>query len=146
MRVFSTKAIRRVDPFIAGLANDLIDRFSGDSINLLATYAEKIPVLTIARMVGMYQANRDRAIEDAAAEASREFAAYVGGFINQRCRKPDDDLITALIAAEEDGQKLSRPELVSTCILLLNAGHEATVHAIGNGVKTLLKHNRDPAL
>jgi cytochrome P450 len=163
MRAFSTKAIRRVDPFIAELANSLIDGFSGGDINLLTAFAEKIPVLTIARMlgvppdmadqlldwshrmVGMYQANRDRAIEDAAAKASGEFAAYIGGFIDERRRMPDDDLITALIAAEEDGQKLSRPELVSTCILLLNAGHEATVHAIGNGVKTLLESGRDPA-
>lgn len=162
-RAFSTKAIRRLDPFIAELANDLIDGFGGGGIDLLTAYAEKIPVLTIARMlgvppemsdqlldwshrmVGMYQANRDRAIEDAAADASREFAAYIGGFIDERRRKPDDDLITALIAAEEDGQKLSRPELVSTCILLLNAGHEATVHAIGNGVKALLESEQNPA-
>ncbi len=162
-RAFSTKAIQRLDPFIAELSNSLIDGFSGDRIDLLTAYAEKIPVLTIARMlgvpadmsdqlldwshrmVGMYQANRDRAIEDAAADASREFAAYIGTFIDKRRREPDDDLITALIAAEENGQKLSRPELVSTCILLLNAGHEATVHAIGNGVKTLMECGTKPA-
>lgn len=162
-RAFSTKAIQRLDPFIAELSNSLIDGFGGDSIDLLTAYAEKIPVLTIARMlgvpsemsdqlldwshrmVGMYQANRDRAIEDTAADASREFAAYIGAFIDKRRREPDDDLITALIAAEEDGRKLSRPELVSTCILLLNAGHEATVHAIGNGVKALLDSERAPA-
>lgn len=162
-RAFSTRAIQRLDPFIAELSNSLIDGFGGGGIDLLTAYAEKIPVLTIARMlgvppemsdqlldwshrmVGMYQANRDRAIEDAAADASREFAAYIGGFIDKRRREPDDDLITALIAAEEEGRKLSRPELVSTCILLLNAGHEATVHAIGNGVKALLESGRPPA-
>lgn len=162
-RAFSTRAIQRLDPFIAELANSLIDGFGGDGIDLLTAYAEKIPVLTIARMlgvppqmsdqlldwshrmVGMYQANRDRAIEDAAADASREFVAYIGAFIDRRRREPDDDLITALIAAEEDGRKLTRPELVSTCILLLNAGHEATVHAIGNGVKALLESGRKPA-
>lgn len=162
-RAFSTKAIQRLDPFIAELANSLIDGFGGDSIDLLTAFAERIPVLTIARMlgvppdmsdqlldwshrmVGMYQANRDRTIEDAAAKASGEFAAYIGGYIDERRRKPDDDLITALIAAEEDGRKLTRPELVSTCILLLNAGHEATVHAIGNGVKTLLERGQDIA-
>lgn len=163
MRAFSTRAIQRLDPFIAELANKLVDDFSGDNIDLLTAFAEKIPVLTIARMlgvpsemadqlldwshrmVGMYQANRDRAAEDAAAEASGEFAAYIGGFIDRRRREPDDDLITALIDAEENGQKLSRPELVSTCILLLNAGHEATVHAIGNGVKTLLERGQNSA-
>ena len=52
---------------------------------------------------------------------------------------PADDLITHLIAAEEAGARLTTEELISTCILLLNAGHEATVHTIGNGVKALLE-------
>lgn len=161
MRAFTNRAIKALDGSITALAHELIDGFSGDSVDLLTAFGEKIPVLTIARMMGvptdmsdqllrwshdmvaMYQANRDRAIEDAAATASAEFAEYIGGFIDDRRKRPADDLITALIAAEENGQKLSRPEMISTCILLLNAGHEATVHAIGNGVKTLLQSGRD---
>ncbi len=58
-----------------------------------------------------------------------------------RRARPADDLITHLIGAKADGQRLSTDELISTCILLLNAGHEATVHTIGNGVLAMLKAN-----
>ncbi len=66
-------------------------------------------------------------------------------YIEERRSKPADDLITHLIAAEEDGQKLTSDELISTCILLLNAGHEATVHTIGNGAKIMLEHGFKPS-
>jgi unspecific monooxygenase len=65
------------------------------------------------------------------------------GYVAERRAKPADDLITSLIAAEAEGEKLTTDELITTCILLLNAGHEATVHTIGNGVKALLE-NRTP--
>jgi cytochrome P450 len=90
-------------------------------------------------MVGMYQARRTRGDEDRAIAATNAFTDFLRGYIADRRRQPADDLITHLIAAEEDGAKLSTDELISTCILLLNAGHEATVHTIGNGVKALLE-------
>ena len=91
-------------------------------------------------MVAMYQARRSSEIEHAAAKASAEFTAFMRDYIDERRKKPADDLITELIAAEEDGTRLSTDEMITTCILLLNAGHEATVHTMGNGVKTLLEH------
>jgi unspecific monooxygenase len=60
-------------------------------------------------------------------------------YVRERRRNPGNDLLSELIRAEEHGQKLSEDELITTAILLLNAGHEATVHAIGNGVKALLE-------
>jgi cytochrome P450 len=90
-------------------------------------------------MVAMYQARRDRTIEDRAARASSEFADFIRSFAEEKRQTPGDDLITQLLSAEENGDKLSMDELITTCILLLNAGHEATVHTIGNGVKTLLE-------
>ncbi|HGG63151.1 MAG TPA: cytochrome P450, partial [Rhodobacteraceae bacterium] len=120
---------------------------------------QKIPVIIIARLLGvpedmsdqlltwsnamvaMYQARRTRKIEEDAAKASSEFAAFMRGYIDQRRASPADDLITHLIAAEQDGEKLTTDELITTCILLLNAGHEATVHSMGNGIKTLLEQN-----
>jgi len=93
------------------------------------------------QMVAMYQANRTREIEDAAAAAAADFAEFMRSYIDTRRNRPADDLITHLIAAEEDGEKLSTDELITTCILLLNAGHEATVHTLGNGIKTLLQQN-----
>ena len=97
-------------------------------------------------MVAMYQARRTRATEDAAAAASRAFADFLRGYIETRRRRPADDLITHLIAAEEHGEKLTLDELITTCILLLNAGHEATVHTIGNGVKAILGHGAQTPL
>jgi cytochrome P450 len=92
-------------------------------------------------MVSMYQARRDRAVEDAAVKATVEFSDFMRGYIARRRKDPRDDLLSELIRAEEQGAKLSEDELVTTTILLLNAGHEATVHAIGNGIKCLLEHN-----
>ena len=90
-------------------------------------------------MVGMYMAGRMRETEDRAVAATEAFVAFLCSYVQARRQDPRDDLITELIAAEEGGEKLSTDELISTCILLLNAGHEATVHTIGNGVKTLLQ-------
>ena len=89
-------------------------------------------------MVAMYQARRDRGVEDAANAAARDFAAFLRDHVAARRGRPGDDLITALIAAEAAGDRLDTDELIATCVLLLNAGHEATVHAIGNGVAAIL--------
>ncbi|HEY0275584.1 MAG TPA: cytochrome P450, partial [Paenirhodobacter sp.] len=89
--------------------------------------------------VGMYQAKRTRQIEDAAIAATESFVAFIDSYADLRRKTPGNDLISELLAAEEAGDRLSRAELITTCILLLNAGHEATVHTLGNGVKTLLE-------
>ena len=157
LRAFTSQRIADLAPGITALAQDLIDAFPQDApFDLLPAYARMIPVITIARllgvpedraddllawsnaMVGMYQARRTRAMEDAAANAAAAFTAFLTDYIDQRRRAPADDLITQLIAAEEDGTRLSTPELIATCILLLNAGHEATVHSIGNATRLLL--------
>jgi cytochrome P450 len=90
-------------------------------------------------MVGMYMAGRTRETEDRAVQATEAFVAFMRGYVESRRKDPRDDLITHLIAAEAEGERLTTDELITTCILLLNAGHEATVHTIGNGVKTLLQ-------
>jgi cytochrome P450 len=95
-------------------------------------------------MVMMYQAGRTRAQEDAAVRATEEFVAFMRGYVDERRATPRDDLISHLIAAEEDGAKLTTDELITTCILLLNAGHEATVHSLGNGVKLCLETGARP--
>ena len=163
LRAFTSRQIGALAPQITALTHELIDAFPSEPFDLLDAFCSQIPVITIARMLGvpeenapqllrwshdmvaMYQANRTRATEDAAAKASGEFTAYLTDYITPRRTRPGDDLITALIAAEEQGERLSTDELIATCILLLNAGHEATVHGIGNGVKTLLQTGTDPA-
>ena len=72
--------------------------------------------------------------------ASREFVAYLRQLVADRRKNPSDDLISRLVEVEEAGEKLTEDELIANCILLLNAGHEATVNLIGNGMCALLKH------
>lgn len=163
LRAFTSRRIAALGPEIAQLCHDLIDDIPRDSCDLLPHYATQIPVIIIARLLGvpehmapellrwsndmvmMYQARRTRTLEDQAISASIAFRDFMLSYIEDKRKNPQDDLITHLIAAEEDGDRLSTDELITTCILLLNAGHEATVHTIGNGIKTLLEHNLDHA-
>ena len=158
-RAFVSRQVERLRPRIEALAHQLIDEFEGNrKVDLLEEFATPIPVIIIAellgvpvdmsdqlldwshKMVAMYQHNRDRTIEDEAVKATLEFSAFIEGYVEKRRKNPGDDLISTLIAAEDDGEHLSMDELVTTCMLLLNAGHEATVHALGNGVKSLLEY------
>ncbi len=159
LRAFTSRAITALEPSIEQLCKDLIGKFPEGPFELLQAYCTQVPVITICRLLGvpenmapqllhwshamvaMYQANRTRKTEDEAVRATQEFTTYLENYVELRRKDPRDDLITRLIVAEEDGEKLSRDELITTCILLLNAGHEATVHAIGNGVKTILATN-----
>jgi cytochrome P450 len=157
-RSFLTRQVERLRPAIASLCNDLIDGFERKNhADLLTQYATPIPVTVICDLLGvpaamgdqllswshdmvaMYQARRDRAIEDAAAKATVAFSAFMRSYIAERRKVPRGDLLSELIRAGEQGNRLSEDELVTTAILLLNAGHEASVHAIGNGVKALLE-------
>ncbi|MCK8464793.1 cytochrome P450 [Aliiroseovarius sp. S1339] len=157
LRAFTSRRIAGLGPEIDALAHQLIDAFPGGEFDLLPTFATRIPVIIICRLLGvpedmaddllrwsnamvsMYQARRTRAVEDEAIAATEAFVAFMRDYVDQRRNDPRDDLITELIAAEAEGEKLSSDELISTCILLLNAGHEATVHAMAIAVKTLLE-------
>ncbi len=164
LRAFTSRRITALAPEITALSHDLIDALPTGDFNLLPHFAQKLPVIIIARLLGvpedmapdllrwsnamvsMYMAKRTRAIEDAAVQATRDFTAFMRSYVDARRGDPRDDLITHLIAAEEGGEKLSTDELIATCILLLNAGHEATVHTIGNGVKAMLEHGAQSAI
>ena len=157
-RAFLSRHIERLRPIIKSISNRLIDGFdvSGE-VDLLTAYATPIPVIVICELLGappemadqflkwshdhvsMYMAKRDRAIEDAAVRAVLEFSAYMRGLIAERRKNPREDLLSELARAESEGQKLTEDELVTTAILILNAGHEATVHSIGNGAKAMLE-------
>lgn len=157
LRAFTSRRIAGLAPDITALAEELADACPVGPFDLLKTFAQPLPVRIIARllgvpedmapdllrwsnaMVGMYMAGRTRETEDRAVAATEAFVDFMRSYVEDRRKRPADDLITQLIAAEMEGEKLSTDELISTCILLLNAGHEATVHTIGNGVKTLLE-------
>lgn len=162
LRAFTSRRINALHPEIETLSHQLIDALPEGPFDLLKHFGQKLPVIIIARllgvpesmsddllkwsnaMVGMYMAGpadpiARRAREDRAIAATEAFVAFMRSYVEARRQDPRDDLITSLITAEEAGEKLSTDELITTCILLLNAGHEATVHTIGNGVKTLLE-------
>ena len=155
---FLSRQIERLRPFITSLSNSLVDRFeTQDEVELLEHYATPIPVFVICELLGaptemakqflawshdhvaMYMAKRDREIEDTAVKAVTEFSAYMRRLIAERRKNLGADLLSELIRAESEGQKLSEDELVTTAILVLNAGHEATVHSLGNGIKAMLE-------
>lgn len=164
LRAFTSRRISALAPEITALTHQLIDTLPAGEFDLLPHFAQKLPVIIIARLLGvpedmapdllrwsnamvsMYMAKRTRTIEDAAVAATRDFTDFMRGYVDARRGNPRDDLITHLIAAEEGGEKLTTDELISTCILLLNAGHEATVHTIGNGVKAMLEHGAQAAI
>jgi cytochrome P450 len=163
-RAFVSRQIEKLRPRVAMLANELIDGFEAQkSTDLIVAYCTPIPVTIIAellgipaeqgprlvdwshKMVAMYTPGRNRAIEDAAVKATQEFVAFLRDYVAARRREPRDDLISHLIAAEAAGEKLSEDELIAGTIQLLNAGHEATVHSIGNAVKAILESGGSPA-
>jgi cytochrome P450 len=167
-RPFLQRVTERLRPRLTRLAHECIDAFANDGeVELIQHFATPLPVLAICEvlgvpaeragellawshaMVAMYQARRDETLERQAAHAAAEFADCVRGLLAERRSAPLDDLLSALLASESDGEHMSESELVSTAMLFLIAGHEATVHGIGNGVKAVLEHRlgaRIPAL
>lgn len=159
LRAFTSRRIKALAPDIQDICTDLTQRFPDGPFDLIPAYCTALPVRIIARLLGvpeemwrellvwsnamvaMYQAARTKQTEVAANTAAAEFTAFLSSYIEKRRSDPRDDLITHLIAAQEDGDRLSPDEMIGTCILLLNAGHEATVHTLGNGVKTVLENN-----
>ena len=160
LRAFTSRKVNSMAAEIETLCAQLMQNFSSNQVNILNEYANKIPVIIIARLLGvpeemsdqllrwsndmvmMYQARRTGEHEERAIKASKEFSAFMRSYVEERRSKPKDDLITHLISAEENGEKLTTDELITTCILLLNAGHEATVHSLGNGIKILLENKK----
>ena len=156
-RAFTTRRINEMAPQVQALSRGLVAKFPDEPFDLLPAFAEVIPVTVICRLLGVpeemapqlltwshdmvaiYQARRDRALEDRTEAATVAFMDYIRSFVAERRKAPKNDLISELISARDEGEKLSEDELITTCILLLNAGHEATVHGIANGVKALLE-------
>lgn len=164
LHAFTSRRIAALQEDIAAICAEQIARFPDTPFDLIPAYCQQVPVRVIARLLGvpeamapdllrwssdmvaMYQAGRTRHVEEAANTAAAEFSAFLDGYIDTRQTRPGADLITELIAAEDGGDTLSRAEMIGTCVLLLNAGHEATVHSLGNAVKTLIETGAQAAL
>lgn len=162
-RAFVNRRIDRLRPRIEALAHELLDKVEADGrADLLSGYCEPIPVILIAELLGlpanvapdllrwshamvaMYQFHSDTAVEDAAEAATRAFSAFIAAEVAARRKAPRDDLLTLLTYPDQKGAALADADIVATSILILNAGHEATAHALGNGVKALLEAGGKP--
>jgi cytochrome P450 len=161
---FARGHVERLRPWVEELAGRLVDELLEESAGTrpvdLLTMAEQLPVAVIAELLGvpeadrqllrpwsnaivkMYEYERTRQREDAAERAADEFVAYLRELAADRRRHPGDDLVSHLVSVRDaDGDRLTEDELVTTCILLLNAGHEATVNVTANGTLALLRHS-----
>jgi cytochrome P450 len=162
-RAFVSRHVEQLRPRIVRLANEMIDRFEGaETVDLIKAFAAPIPAIIIAEMIGlpaesapqllawsnrmvaMYMFGVSHETELDANQASQDFMDFVAEAIAQRRKNPTEDLLSHMLTADRGGDVLSDEEVMSTAILLLNAGHEATVHTIGNGVKSILESGIDP--
>jgi unspecific monooxygenase len=127
-------------------------------MDVIADYATPIPVAMIAELMGIAEEDHPHLIQwsraivtvfdervtaeegQAAEQATKDFVAYVEEVLVRRRARPGDDLISAMLEVEDDGDVLTDEEIVGTVILALNAGHEATVHAIGNSLLALAQN------
>lgn len=164
-KAFTPRVIARLEPRIREVTADLLSAAAEQNphqLELVSQLAYPLPVRIISELLGVpaddhrrfavwsarlahslqpqFIAGEDDQSEADAAEARAEFTEYFRELIARRRAEPADDLLTELIRAEDEGSHLSESELLSTCILLLVAGHETTVGLISNAVLALLRH------
>ena len=162
MKAFNPKTIEDLRPAVSAIVNDLLNELEAQceagTADLIRDFAEPLPVKVIAHLLGfppededllrpwsqaivkMYEVAPDEHTRSEARRAADEFAAYVEGLMRLRKKEPGDDLISHLAAVEDGGERLSAQELIATCVLLLNAGHEASVNGLGNGLVAAMNH------
>ncbi|MDR0269712.1 cytochrome P450, partial [Paenibacillus sp.] len=155
-KAFTPKMIEGLRGRIQEIADDLLDEVQDSGkMDLIDEFAFPLPIIVICEMLGVCTEDRDRFREwsgafieamnlpekmQEALPKMQSFIKYMGHLIEERRKNPADDLISALIQAETEGEKLTENELYSMIFLLIVAGHETTVNLIGNGVFALLQH------
>jgi len=161
-KAFTPKALESLRPHIQQIVDDLLADAAGKGqMDLIEEFAYPLPVRVICEMLGVPVKDHERfkawgldiargldaimlppdsEVGQRSVSGRRALAEYFRALIAERRAAPRDDMLSALIAAEEAGDKLNEEELLATCILLLVAGHETTVNLIGNGTLALLRH------
>jgi len=159
-KAFTPRMVEGLRPRIQEIVDELMDAVQGSGrMDVIRDLAYPLPVIVIAEMLGVPPEDRDRfkhwsdeivgalngpfALEETlqrARTSANELATYMHGVIEERRREPRDDLMSGLIAAEEQGQILSEDEMLATAMLLLVAGNETTTNLIGNGTLALLRN------
>jgi cytochrome P450 len=164
-KAFTPRRVEELRPRIAELVDALLDEVDGEpTFNLLEALAFPLPVIVICELMGVPAEDRD-SLKEWSTAASRlldpdvegetlelgllagmGLAGYFDALFEERRRQPQDDLVSGLVAAEEEGDRLSADELRSITVLLFIAGHETTMNLIGNGTYALLQHPDQLAL
>ena len=158
-RAFAPRAIAALEPRIREIVDEILADFPENApVDVMERLAYPLPITVIAELIGVPPADRARfkdwsdkvarilepmitlAEIDLAVEAAAELSDYFRGIIEERRQSPQDDLVSRLIAAEEDGESLTIDEMLVMLRLLLVAGNETTTNLIGNGLLALLRH------
>jgi cytochrome P450 len=164
-KAFSPRRIEEMRPRVETVARRLLDDLAPrGEMELMADFAYPLPIVVIAEMLGIPPEDQDRFkgwardlaltlepvlppdVRERAEAALDAFSAYLEPLFEQRRREGGDDLLTALVEAEDEGDRLSQDELISNVLLLLIAGHETTQNLIGNGLYALLRNPDQLAL
>ena len=146
-KAFTPRFVEGLRPRVQSIMDGLVDEVDGAGEFDLIRVAEPLPVTVIAEMLGvpdadrhhlrpwsadickMYELNPSTQMQQDAVRASNEFSAYLRELARERKQDPGEDLISQLTLVLDEGERLTEDELVGTCVLLLNAGHEATVNS-----------------
>ncbi len=158
-RAFTPRQVAKMEDHIRDTAHALLDEVDGQNeFDLMSNLAALLPTVVIAEMIGVPTEDRQqfkdwsdkfaRVLEPnlseeefgVVAETARLFDGYFKGIVAEHRENPRDDLVSRLIEAEEEGDRLTQEEMIVTLRLLLVAGNETTTNLIGNGLKALLEH------
>ena len=158
-KAFTPRMVEGMRDRIQGMMDGLVDGVEGGGeFDLISTLAEPLPVAVIAELLGvpnedrgllrpwsadicgMYELRPSEETARTAVRACVEFSDYLRTLSRERRADPRDDLISALAQVLDEGERLTEDELIGTCVLLLNAGHEATVNVTGNGWWSLFRN------
>jgi len=160
-KAFSNRQVQELRPFMENKSSSLLEGLKGEEFDLLKDYAQPYSISVIGKLLGVPEDMYERFLdwsnkivkmydlkvsdEDStdAENAAKEFYEYTLSLIDQKVNTPGDDMITRLANVTENDQKLTKNQIICTVILLLNAGHEATVNTIGNSMVTLANNNID---
>jgi len=165
-KAFTRRTIEQIRPHVEEIVSDLLDKVGGQStaghreVDVIEDFAYPLPALVICELMGVPVSDRDRFkgmsgdiapildpftepdVLQKAINTAGLFVMYFADLIEKRRADPQDDLLSALVAAEEGGQHLNMEELIGLCVLLFIAGHETTQNLIGNGLHALLRNRR----
>ena len=158
-KAFLNRQVQELRPFMENKSKELLDKVNRDSFDLLSDYAQPYSIAVIGELLGVPEEDYDKFLywshaivkmydlkvsDESAAEAesaAKDFYIYMNNLIDEKNKNPQNDMISRLSQVSENNQQLTKDQIICTVILLLNAGHEATVNTIGNSIVALLLNN-----